>query len=172
VRTVQGGRGAILQADGSTKQLLETNTHFEHANYIPIFSLLGEIQNPVAEVQLVSTAGANGTVDDIISVSLIQSTDLSQIVFERQLSRTLFYLNAKSALVDKIEYTLYSEPPTSTAMNLQILYSDYRNVAGVAIPFHQQTLINGHVSSDLQLNSAQLNVGLTDAEFTVPGAVQ
>lgn len=91
VRVLSGGRGANQNADGSIRQLNQINTLWEHVNAVPIFSLLAEVQNPVAEVTVVSRASANGSADDVISVGLAWSTDPNQAAIQRRLSRTLFH---------------------------------------------------------------------------------
>jgi hypothetical protein len=172
IRVLSGGRGAFQNSDGSIRQLNQINTLWEHVNTIPIFSLLAEVQNPATEVTVVSRASANGSADDVISVGWAWATDPNQAAIQRRLSRTLFFINQTSGLVDKIEYTYLSELPNSTSMDVQQVFTDYRNVGGIAVPFHQTTLLDGRVESDLQLSAIQFNVGLPESEFTVPGAAQ
>lgn len=169
IRIVRGGAGSIQQPDGSVRQVLRNNTLFEHVNYIPILSLLAEFQNPAADLEIVSRAASNGTADEVISVALGQSSDPAQAAIERQISRTVFYINQASSMVDKIEYIQYSEQPRSTPLQIQEVYSDYRNVGGVAVPFHQTTLLDGQIESDIQVSNIAFNVGLSDTDFIVPG---
>jgi hypothetical protein len=168
VRVLQGGQAAIRNPDGSIRQLNQVNTLYEHVNHIPIFSLLAEVQNPSVEVTVVSQASSNGTADDVISLSLASSSDATQAQIQRQLSRTLFYINQATGLLDKMEYTYYSEGSASTAMDVQQVFSDYRSVSGAAVPFHQTTFVDGRLESDLQLNALSFNVGISDADFVVP----
>jgi hypothetical protein len=173
IRIVNGGRGAIQNPDGSIRNLTQVNLFGEHVSYIPIFSLLVEVQNPAARVELISMATANGTPDNVIAVGLAFSSDPQQAQIQQGLSRTLYYINSTTGLVDKTEYTYYSEAPRAgTPMQVQEAFSDYRSVGGVAVPFHRSTFVDGRPESDLQLNSASFNVGLQDSDFVVPGGAQ
>jgi hypothetical protein len=173
VRVLQGGQAAIKNADGSIRRLNQVNTFCEHVGYIPAFSLLAEVPNPTAQVEFITSAGTNGSPDDIIAVSLGQSSDPGQVVIQQSLSRRLFYINSASGLVDKIEYTYYSDAPNpGIPMSVQEIFSDYRNVAGIAVPFHRATYLDGRLESDLQLSIVSFNVGIPDSDFVVPGSLQ
>ncbi len=173
VRVLQGGQAAIKNADGSIRRLNQVNTFCEHVGYIPVFSLLAEAPNPTAQVELITSAGTNGSPDDIIAVSLGQSSDPGQVLIQQKLSRRLFYINSASGLVDKIEYTYYSDAPNpGIPMSVQEIFSDYRNVAGIAVPFHRTTYLDGRLESDLQLSTVSFNVGIPDSDFVVPGSLQ
>lgn len=173
IRVLQGGQAAIKNADGSIRRLNQVNTFCEHVGYIPAFSLLAEVPNAAAQVELITSAGTNGSPDDVIAVSLGQSSDPGQVVIQQKLSRRLFYINSASGLVDKIEYTYYSDAPNpGIPMSVQEIFSDYRNVAGIAVPFHRTTYLDGRLESDLQLNTVSFNVGIPDSDFVVPGSLQ
>lgn len=57
-------------------------------------------------------------------------------------------------------------------MDVQQVFSDYRRVGSIAVPFHQTTLLDGRIESDLQLSAIQFNVGVPESDFVVPGAAQ
>jgi hypothetical protein len=173
VRVVNGGRGAIQNPDGSVRQLAQVNLFAEHVSYIPSLSLLAEVQNPAAKIELVSLAAANGTPENVIAVGLGISTDPRQAQIQQGMSRTVFYVNSATGLVDRVEYTSYSEAPNAgMPMQIQEVFSDYRNVNGVIVPFHQTTFCDGRLESDLQLNAVSFNLGLPDSDFVVPGGLQ
>lgn len=46
-------------------------------------------------------------------------------------------------------------------------FSNYKVVNGLAVPFSQQDVINGQVTSTLQLTNVSFNVGLADAVFAI-----
>lgn len=173
VRVVNGNRGAIQNPDGSIRKFTQVNLFAEHVRHIPVFSLLAEVQNPAARVELISVTPANGTPDNVIAVGLALSTDPQQAQIQQGVSRTLFYINSTTGFVDKIEYTSYSEAPNAgIPMRIQEVFSDYRNVSGVVVPFHQTTFCDGSLESDLQLNALRFNLGLPDSDFVVPGGLQ
>jgi hypothetical protein len=170
IRVVNGGIGAIQNPDGSIRKLTQVNLFAERVGHIPVLSLLAEVQNPWASVETLSSAATNTAPDLIIAVSVGPSSDSGQAKIQRSLSRTLFYINQSTGLVDKVAYTSYSESPNpGIALSVQEVFSDYRTVAGVAVPFHKTTYLDGRLESDLQLNSVSFNVGLPSSDFVVPG---
>lgn len=173
VWVVNGGLGAIQQPDGSVRQLSQVNTFYEHVEHVPALSMLAEVQNPIALVELVTGAAASNSTDSIVAISLGQSDDPHQVEIQRRLSRTLFYINPASGMVDKIEHSYYSEAPNpGIKMRIIDTFSDYRNIGGVAVPFHRATSVDGNPESDLQLNSISFNVGVPSSDFAVPGGAQ
>jgi hypothetical protein len=173
VQVMNGGQSAIQNPDGSIHQLVQVNLFAERVGHIPALSLLAEIHNPIALVEMISTSSANNTPDDVIAVSLGQSSDPVQLMIQQRLSRTLFYINHASGFVDKVDYGYYSESPNSgRRMEIQDVFSDYRNIGGVAVPFHRTTYCDGRLESDLQLSSVNFNVGIPATDFIVPGGAQ
>lgn len=172
IRVVNGGIGAIQNPDRSIRKLTQVTLFAERIGHIPVLSLLAEAQNPAASVEMVSSAATNTAPDIIIAVSVGPSPDSTQARVQRSLSRTIFYINQGTGLVDKVEYTSYSESPNpGIALSVQEVFSDYRTVAGVAVPFHRTTYLDGRLESDLQLNSVSFNVGLPSSDFVVPGGL-
>jgi hypothetical protein len=57
--------------------------------------------------------------------------------------------------------------PTAATTTIRV-FSDYRSVSGIAVPFHQEEYGGGHLLYTLQLATASFNVGLSDGEFALP----
>jgi hypothetical protein len=167
IRIVNGGKGVLQKTNGSLLSVNPLNTQAEYVRYVPALSLLSQIQNPSANVALVSSASTNGTADDIISVSLSPSNDPAQASIQSQTTWTQFSINHASGLVDEIEYNYYPEDG-SAKMDVQELFSDYRNVGGFLVPYHRTTYRDGNLESDLQLQTVAFNVGLPDSDFALP----
>jgi hypothetical protein len=173
VWVLNAGQSAIQQPDGSVRQLSQANTFYEHVGHIPALSMLAEVQNPIASVELVASAAASNSTDSVVAISMGQSDDPFQVQIQRTLSRTLFYINSASGIVDKIEHDYYSEAPNpGIRMHIVETFSDYRNVGGIAVPFHRATFVDGNPESDLQLSSIGFNVGVPASDFVVPAVAQ
>lgn len=56
-----------------------------------------------------------------------------------------------------LRYEVKSDNGASTAIPIEIRYSDYRNVNGVKVPFLIQRYINGSLQLEIHLDSAQVN---------------
>ena len=166
-RIVNAGKGVIVRPDGSVKALILKNTFAERPHHIPALSLLAEHASPNIEITASGQSSVAGAPADIISLSLPTSSDPQQAQFFRESTRRSFYIDRLTRLISKLEYPLYPEnggPPAK----IEIFYSDYRNISGVMVPFHQATYLDGTLQSDLVLNSVQFNVGLADSDFILP----
>ena len=166
-RIVNRGKGVILHPDGHVQTLSLDNTFAERPRHIPALSLLAEQSNPRTEITAAGESSIAESAADIISLSLPTAPTAEQARLFRESTRRSFHIDRQTCFVSRLEYPLYPEnggPPAKAA----IVYSDYRNVSGVMVPFHQTTYIDGELDSDLVLSSVQFNVGLTDSDFLLP----
>ncbi|MDG1302211.1 MAG: hypothetical protein P8R37_11565 [Opitutae bacterium] len=53
----------------------------------------------------------------------------------------------------------------------QTVYSDYRDINGMPMPFNMVASVEGKPESHIQLNSAALNTGVLSKLFDVPEAL-
>ncbi len=84
------------------------------------------------------------------------------------MSRTTFAVDQGSGLVTRVKYPVFLENSPRDQREVQILYSDYRAVQGIMVPFHQTRYVDGKIREELQLQSIEFNVGLQDSEFALP----
>jgi hypothetical protein len=63
-------------------------------------------------------------------------------------------LGLATALPSALSYTVHPDDNVGIDIPVTILYSDYRTVDGVAIPFRVQRYFNGTLSLDITLNNA------------------
>jgi len=50
------------------------------------------------------------------------------------------------------------------------VYSDYRTVNGLAVPFRQDEYAGAVLASTTELTAVQFNTGLVDGDFAIPAA--
>lgn len=74
-------------------------------------------------------------------------------------------IDAQSFTILAIEDTIFPNRHTRDSYPHRILYADYRQVAGVSIPFSIKEEISGQLTWGLQLNGCEPNDALTDADF-------
>lgn len=84
------------------------------------------------------------------------------------MSKTLFFVNQTTKLVDKTQQSVFYEGDQNDTFNEEIYLADYRSVNGLLVPFHQTVDIDGQLDSDIQFTSISLNVGLLDSDFALP----
>jgi len=81
------------------------------------------------------------------------------------LSQVDFYLDSTTLLPAAISFNTHADNNALLDIPVQVLFSDYRSVSGVQIPFHVQKFLNNSLLLDLQFQSASINSGLTASTF-------
>jgi hypothetical protein len=94
------------------------------------------------------------------------SNQTSRIIGELQtLSVVLYDIDPSTKLPTGLHF--YTHPDDNMLANIPVdlLFSDYRNVSGVEVPFRIQRYLNGTLQLDITISSVTINPGLTDADF-------
>src|SRR5581483_7614160 len=165
IRIVNQGVGEIQKPNGTVLNLLWNNTFGETVNHIPILSLLSQYQNSNVGVQSQGTALANNQNTNVVALTYVPTTDPNQAPAYADMTKTLFYVDQTTGLVDEVQYTNYAEDnPDSTAI-MQVYFANYQAINGMLVPFHQTIYDDGTLEADILLSTVSFNVGLTDSVF-------
>ena len=162
VRIMNGGAAGLQRADGSARTLLSKNSISERITYIPALSLLSEFQNANVEIALSS-------VPNTFTLSCIP--DSTKADFYRAATKTTYAADPASGLIISMEITNFAEEDPASGVPEKTVFSDYRLVSGVMVPFHQTGYMNGKLQFDLTLDSVAFNVGVPDSDFVLPAGV-
>jgi len=168
LRIVNHGQGAIIRPDGRVKALDSNNTFHEHVNYVPLLSVLADCSGGNVNVIYQGTADVQGQAEDIVEIDFIPDLSPGGGPIFASKSRTLFFINQSTKLVDKTQHDTFFEGNLATTFSEEIYYADYRSVNGMLVPFHQILFIDGKLDTDLRLTSVNFNVGLSDSDFVIP----
>ena len=169
VAVLNNGQGAIQRPDGRVKARLSNNTVGERVEHIPLFSMLAEYENPDINVQYKGTAQFNGQNTRVVALSFIANKNPYQAPIYAAMTQTLFYIDQTTGLVDKLQYTDHEESGhPEDDQKVEVYFSGYQTVDGIAVPFHQTTYSDGKLDSDVILNSVTFNAGVSDSDFVLP----
>lgn len=91
------------------------------------------------------------------SVSLAMSRNQGLLKHSLEASSTDIGIDAKSLLPAYLKYKLQADNGSLSDINVEIRYSDYRQVDGVSIPFAIQRYLNGYLQLEIQIDSAQIS---------------
>jgi len=168
-RIMNQGQAAIQKPDGTVQVLASNNLVGARVAHVPLLSLLSEYQNSNISLTYQGTAQVNGHTTSVIAVSYVPSTDPTAGQFFAAVTKTLFYVDQATGLVDKIQYENYEEGNSQQYhRTIEDYFDGYQMVNGIAVPFHQSTYAVGKLEADLILTSVTFNVGLSDSDFTLP----
>lgn len=168
IRIANQGQAVIVRPDGSVKSLYSNNTFYEHVDHIPILSVLAEYGNGNVNLLYKGVAQVQGQSEDVIEIDFVPNLDPVQGPMFASMSKTLFFVNQTTKLVDKTQQSVFYEGDQNDTFNEEIYLADYRSVNGLLVPFHQTVDIDGQLDSDIQFTSISLNVGLLDSDFALP----
>jgi len=168
VRILNNGRSILQRPNGKVQKLSMNNAVGERIEHIPLFSMLSEYAHPDISVQYKGTSQVQGQPVQVVALSYVPSTDPGQGPAFSAATQTLFFIDQTTNLVDKLRYTNHDENDDGTTQQIDVYFSQYQTVDGVAIPFHQATYADGKLLSELVLKSVTFNNGLSDSEFTLP----
>jgi hypothetical protein len=170
VRVANLGRAAILSPDGSIRNLYSNNTFYEHVDHVPILSVLAEYQLGKVNLLYQGVQQVQGQFDSVIEIDFVPNLDPVQGVLFASMSKTLFFVNQTTGLVDKTQQSQFYEGDQNNSVTEEVYFSDYRSVNGMLIPFRQTLFTDGQLDADLTFTSVTLNVGLPDSDFALPPA--
>jgi hypothetical protein len=167
VRVVNNGIGVIISPNGSVRRLNMNNTIAERVQHIPSLSLLSEALGPSVEIESLSDVQFDGAPHHVVALSYTPDPAYPQTRAFLDITRRLIFVNSNTGLVSKTEFTRFPESGHHN-QRVERQFSDYRLVGSVLVPFQQVTYSDGQLESTLRLTSAQVNLGLQDAEFAIP----
>ncbi len=161
---VNEGRGAIKRPDGSVKSLQLYNTMALRAEFLPSFSLLAEFGNAQISIKKLDDAVVQGQPASVVELNLEDDSGQLQ-QFVHAATRQRYFISKTTGLVLSLEYDNFAENDSNDKVKTQVLYSDYRSISGLWVPFHQETYSDGQLSSTLILASFAFDSTVSTADF-------
>jgi hypothetical protein len=157
VTIVNEGKGQMQQSNGRVITLAENNTSYQRPTHIPCLTNL-DLPPGMAESVVIRSDQVAGDVLDVVEIAPANRPKNKQ-VSDRM--KTMFWISRNSGYVVKMQYINAAEKDSNETQPVDIEYSDYRVVDGLAVPFHQITRA-GDLVLNLSFESAQLNTAAAD----------
>ena len=169
---LNAGQGQVKQPDGTVRNLLHNNTYGQRVEHIPALSLLAEHDKSEVEVGDPAEDEVNGSRADVVTLSMAPAaTSAKETSDYQKVSRTKFFLDKASGYVTAMEYLNFAENDPGSASPMRTVYSDYRKIDGIAVPFRQITFMDGQLFSELVLESVSFEVTWPAGEFELISGV-
>jgi len=71
-------------------------------------------------------------------------------------SRVKVFYDPQALLPTSLEYSIYSDSDDAQALDVRVVFSDYRTVAGVQLPFHIERFVNRSLQLKLDISNASI----------------
>jgi hypothetical protein len=153
-------------ADSATTTLSSELALSSRSFAFPLVALAEVLNNPdscYAYVELESSGGV--TLHHLQFWNSFNSRPKFQAL--ASLTLTDIWIDTASGLPQRISQSRRAGRGSEPRIQVDVSFSDYRNVAGVMYPFQIQESLNGSPWKTLTINSVTFNTGLTDANFPV-----
>jgi hypothetical protein len=134
------------------QKLAENNTYHQRPMHLPC---LTNVSLPIGllETNYVRTEAMGA---DLLDVLEILPASHPQFKTELNRMKTTVWISRTNGYLLRLQYTNTAEQDSNDTQIIQIDYSDYRLIAGMAVPFHQITTA-GQLTLDLVIDSVQVN---------------
>lgn len=153
--------GSWSGPDGVSHSIAQHNLLTELSWFYPTIA----ISRGLAETGAVETYGGPDTFNSasVQHVAISQPLSGASVASATvaQLTQLDLFLDPTTSLPVGMSFNVHPDDDALINIPVQILFSDYRMVNGVQIPFHVQRLFNSQLVLDLQFNDAVVNSGLT-----------
>ena len=159
-----GPAGAWSRNGGTAVPQSAHNTVTDAVWFFPALSSLSQFGNPNYVFKYIGEGQHGGVSAQHIQVAIVPPAGVADV---QHLSTVDFYLDPISFLPMAADFMTHPDDNMRIDIPVEILFAGYRNVNGVAVPFHVQKLLNGGVVLDLIVTTVSLNTGLLDTSFSL-----
>jgi hypothetical protein len=166
---VSGVTGAVRDSGGKTRRMPAQTALNGGLLLLPMSSLLFDWNSPGVQLQLIGEAQVGGeTCAGIQLVRAPQSSSKDVLAGSRKGDTPLtVWVSLSRGLPLRADYYRVAADNHTAKIRETALFSDYRVVRGMLLPFRQDVLIEGYLTYTYDFTSVQLNQGLTDSDFNV-----
>jgi hypothetical protein len=169
---IANGDSAALTTPQGT-QLAPSNAALATRFWVfPFFSTLVSASGSSFAVQSAGTETINGQPCLRIEISpqSVQGDPMSS--YRVRAGHITLWIAISSGLPAQLSYMRVANDNPTALQECTRQFSDWRPVSGIAVPFHQDEYVGAQQVSSLQLESVNLNTGLSDSDFTLPSPAQ
>lgn len=160
VRIVNAGSGTIQFPGKPPRRLSPKNTLFGGIRHLPALSRVLNATAVARSADLKAPLLAEAAFRNPGSAQ----TDAALI----EVTKQRFEIDPTTGYVTKLSYTAFGDDDHMTRSRTEIVYSDYRFVQGVAVPFRQQRYVEGVLREEIALDSVEFNAVIADSDFVLP----
>jgi hypothetical protein len=170
-RSVVVGRGrSSYKDDKGWRLVLDPNTVNRQIEHLPAQLLADLLTRNDVELTYVGIVQLDGESFHRVKAGNVHrlgaAADAEMLERVRRNSEVDLFIHATSNLLVKISYPLVSLSDWRRSVPVEVTYEDYRDSAGVLVPFHQSKSMAGQSYAELSIRSVRFNVGLNDSDFS------
>ena len=167
IRNDSAPDGRWIGADGASHHYSLHNC-WTLAPWFSAESLVAGMLGGDAVLSYVGQETRNGVlVDHIKMFRRVSRADPSTAALIRKLTATDIFLASTSHLPISVTFMQHPDNDAGTDVPVEIRFADYRQVAGVRVPFRIQKLVQGGLELDLTVTTVSINSGISESNFAI-----
>ncbi len=132
----------------------------------PLPLLVAALNNPDETFQYIGLESQNGLAAHHLRYSNSFSS-VSKLQFLAEFTTTDLWIDANTARPQRLSYFRRAGRASEPRTQVDVYFSNYQNVAGIAYPFLIQKSLNGSPWITITITNVAFNTGLSDASFSV-----
>lgn len=140
--------------------------------YFPFYSDLTAVTDPNVAFSSLGPQSVNGQSAQRIDINRQPAAGDPHAAARQRVKHLTAWIADNTHLLAQIQFSRVSKVDPTAVTDHLVVFSDYRTVNGVMIPFHQEEYVGTQRIAVVQLNTVQVNVGLADANFVFLGLQQ
>jgi hypothetical protein len=167
-----GPAGAWSGPDGVQHAMALHNCWSDAAWFYPGLSLQALSSDPGLGVAYVGSEAKSGVA--VIHLRLfraVQNPSSGVNPTIQSLSTEDLYLDATSLLPLFLDFNVHPDTEFTRSIPVEIVFSSYQTMSGIAVPARIQKFLNGSLLLDLAVGSAAVNSGPPASEFAVTATI-
>jgi len=158
--------GQWITQDGSSGLFRYQNCFTDAVWFFPALGSLSA--GPTVVLSYIGPENRNGEVVQHIQSYLSQTVQLpGPTPTLAQLSTMDFYLDAATLLPSAVVFNAHPDNDPGTNIPVEIDFSNYQAISGIAVPLHIQKYLQGSLVTDLVISNAVFNTGLPLSTFAI-----
>jgi hypothetical protein len=157
--------GQWINPNNTSGALAFQNCQTDAVWFFPALGSLAAGSNVV--LSYIGQETRNGTAVQHIQSYVYQPNAMTIGPTQQQLSTMDFYLDATTLLPSAIAFNAHPDNNASANLSVDVVFSNYQNINGVAVPMHIQKYQQGNLLVDVVVTSEAFNTGLSLSSFTI-----
>ena len=151
---------AWTDKDKTTRPIATHNCWTPGAWFFPMLSILPAQQRGNIVITYVGRETQGGLAVEHIQIQrvFLGRSKISGLL--SHLSTMDLYLDGTTMLPATLKYFVHPDDDANQDIPTEIRFSDYREVSGIKIPFHVEKLISGSMFLEIEVSSANFNIGV------------
>jgi len=167
VLVTNGPAGALIAGDGKARRIPAHAALNSRVLVLPMASVLSDWNAADVDITLVGPSTVDGESCIEIQMARRHSESDPLVKIRRAIAPITVWVSTTRGVVLRVDHYRAAMDNHSVTIPETVLFSDYRNVNGIAVPFQEDILLGQQHIQRLQFSSVRFNAGLTDADFNV-----